>query len=775
MIRDWISLSRKWAAQYGQIIVWATLIFFAFDLLYWRIIRGYTPPVSYVPWPPAPDWVETMYAGRWALRVLEAAGGVTLLYLEVIDQSLSRWVRARLESRTQTACWIIGAGLLLGSYLIQPGHFAPGDATAHIGTPWALRQSMIDGQWFVFWTNYAYLGNPFTQFYSPAYYYLVAITSFLIRDFNVSAEVVLLIAHGLSALAMYLYVRQLTGSRVAGAVAAVTWSATFYRYHLAMILGKLPTALFVSLWPLQFYLIEKLIAARDGERKFWAGLALTIGAMFWTHMLYGGWMILLGCFYTLCRLAIPWQPKRFKESFMRLLLITMAHGVGAMTALYYLIPSFTEKQAVNGGPLGAGFGLPTISLAHVMIFKESYLSDWFGGFVGNTIIAFAIEAILLILILRYSVALALLIQFALVSLLTFLPYYAPTVFDSLFAAIPFGNIVYSAKTPGLYLIVLIGPASALAGVSVHLLVEAKQRWLEARSHTSSFWESIYHNLPAERIGLTVSLILLLELVPLSLWVNIKYPDYYSGVDLGRAPILKYLAEQKDKRDRVVDANTGGMNNWYYLAMMTEHPGLIGHTPDGPKEIHSRIFNLTELLEKQVPSGTLSQEVIHLLDQFDIGYVITSASVKQLNNFDRVMQTEIAALWHVRDHAPITATKTLRENNRLPVEDSHENIRSTILEYTFDSYRAQLNFSLPQRAFVQLAYSAYPYQKVILDGQPIQVTPTALGLIGFWAEGGTHAVTVTPELSPLRQWTLAVSAITTILLIVMIVLPIRRTK
>jgi len=522
-------------------------------------------------------------------------------------------------------------------------------------------------------------------------------------------------------------------------------------------------------------LIEELIAAQDGKRKFWAGLALTIGAMIWTHMLYGGWMILLGCLYALCRLIFPWQLERLKQSCTRVLVIFLAHGAGAVTALYYLIPSFAEKQAVNGGPLGTGFGLPTISLAHVMIFKESYLSDWFGGFVGNTIIAFAIEAIILILILRGSAALALLIQFILVSLLVFLPYYAPLLFDSLFAAIPFGNIVYSAKTPGLYLIVLIGPASALVGMSVHLLIEAKQCWLEARSHISSFWESIYRNLSSERVGLAVVLVMLFELVPLSLWVNIKYPDYYSGVDLGRAPILKYLAEQKDQRDRVVDANTGGMNNWYYLAMMTEHPGLIGHTPDGPKEIHSRIFSLIDSLEKQSPSGTLSQEVVHLLKQFDVGYVITSATVKQLNDFDKVMQTEIAALWRVRDHAPITTTQTLRENNRLPLEVSDENIRPTILGYTFDSYRVQLKFDLPQRAFVQLAYTAYPYQKVVVDGQTIQVTPTALGLIGFWAEGGTHTVTVTPELSPLRQWTLAVSALTAMILIAMIVLPIRRTK
>jgi preprotein translocase subunit Sec61beta len=74
----------------------------------------------------------------------------------------------------------------------------------------------------------------------------------------------------------------------------------------------------------------------------------------------------------------------------------------------------------------------------------------------------------------------------------------------------------------------------------------------------------------------------------------------------------------------------------------------------------------------------------------------------------------------------------------------------------------VNFLLPQRAFVQLAYRAYPFQQVMLDGSAVAVIPTALGLIGFWAEAGSHALQVTPYLSPLRQVMLLASALAALL-------------
>jgi len=772
MIKDWFALSKKWATHYGQIIVWATLIFFAFDLLYWRIIRGYTPPVFYVPWPPPPDWVETLYAARWAIRGLETVGGVTLLFLEGIDHSLSRWLRATLESRIRLFMLIGVSAFLLGSYLIQPGNVGAGDAMAHIGTPWAIRESIKGGNWFAFWSNYAYFGHPFLQFYSTAYYYLVAWISFLTRNVEDAAEVTLLILHVASAYPMYLYVRQLTGSRVAGAAASLAWSATFYRYHLILIVGKLSVAPFIALLPLQLYLIERLATDEHNKHKLWAALALTIGGMVWTHKLYGAWAIALGCIYIVTRLvdgtsmSIPLRVRR-------VILVVSAHLIGLVVALYEIVPTFAEQAFVTiGGMLNLNaFGLPVVRLENVLIFKDSYYSDWFGGYVGNSILSFAVLAILFIVMTRYWKSIALVTQFVVAVFMTFAPAYAPTLFDAIFHTLPFGNLAYVTGTsPGLYLMILIAPASALTGVLVHLVGEQ----LRSRANQiSRFMQSVIGNdFVYERMGVVIGLIVLADLIPTSLWVNIKYPDVYSGDRLGRQPIWNTLMQSGDKTSRLYDLR-GGYTNAFSVSMWSGQPGLLGQIPDAPNKIHTLAYQVITSLEADEKDGRLRNETLDLLYQLDIRYITTDSTVTRLDGAERVMQTSEAILWQTK-HTPIIATLTPQANNVVQVNDANS-VQVEIKNYALTNDLVKINFSLPQRAFVQLAYSAYPYQKVVLDEQTIQVTPTALGLIGFWAEGGAHAVTVTPELSPLRQWTLAVSAITAILLIVMIILPIRRAK
>jgi len=772
MIKSWVESSKKWATQYGQIIIWTTLIFFAFDLLYWRIIRGYTPPVSYVPWPPAPDWVETLYTGRWALRALEAVGGVTVLYLEVIDQSLSRWLRATLENRIRLFMFIGVSAFLLGSYLIQPGNVGAGDAMAHIGTPWAIRESIKDGNGFAFWSNYAYFGHPFLQFYSTAYYYLVAWISFLTRNVEDAAELTLLILHIVSAYPMYLYVRQLTGSRVAGAAASLAWSGTFYRYHLLLIVGKLSVSPFIALLPLQLYLIERLATEEQNKHKLWAALALTLGAMVWTHKLYAAWAIAFGCIYVVTRL-LDGTAIRIPLGLRRVILVVSAHLAGLVVALYEIVPTFAEQALVTiGGMLDRNaFGLPVVRLENVLIFKDSYYSDWFGGYVGNSILFFAVLAIFFIVISHYWKSAALVLQFAIAVFMTFTPAYFPSLFDAIFHTVPFGNLAYVTGTsPGLYLMILIAPASALTGVLVHLVGE---RLRSRVNQISRFMQSVIgSDFVLERVGVAICLVFLADLIPTSLWVNIKYPDIYSGDRLGRQPIWNMLRQSGDKTSRLYDLR-GGYTNAFSVSMWSGQPGLLGQIPDAPNKIHTLAYHVITSLEADAKDRRLRSETLDLLYQLDIRYITTDSTVTRLDGAERVMQTGEAILWQTK-HAPIIATVTPQANNVVQVNDANS-VLVEIKDYALTNDLVKINFSLPQRAFVQLAYSAYPYQKVMLDGQTIQATPTALGLVGFWAEAGAHAVTVTPELSPLRQWTLAASAITIIILIAIIILPIRRIK
>lgn len=94
---------------------------------------------------------------------------------------------------------------------------------------------------------------------------------------------------------------------------------------------------------------------------------------------------------------------------------------------------------------------------------------------------------------------------------------------------------------------MIGPVTALVGIGSYLLAElarapgVKMRWAKL-------------GLAPERVALLVAALVLLELVPLSLRVNSKYPGNYSGAFPDRQPIVEALSRSADPAARVIDAN-----------------------------------------------------------------------------------------------------------------------------------------------------------------------------------------------------------------------------
>lgn len=746
-----VSAIHAWWVQRLPTITAAAFAVVVASVVYWRIVRGYLPIWKYVAFEAPPDWVQALNSWRWLVRLIVAGALAVLLYAEWTAKLLSEWLRALLENRKGLMLAITAASVLFGSYYLQPGHLASGDAMPHVGAVWVLGQSLQAGQFLPYWSNYAALGHPFLQFYSPLFYYIVLLANFVFHDLDSAAQMVLLAAHVLAAFAMYHYVRELTGSKPAGLVAALAWSSSFYHYHNAVALGKLPTALFIDLWPLQFYLIERLLSATGSKQRSGAALALTLGAMLWAHMLYGGLATVFGIVYAATRSLVPWPAGSIKRAVDRLTKVVLAHMAGALTALYYLIPVFAERQYVVGAPLEYKFLLPPVGLEGVFIFQGSYPSSWFAGYIGNTIISFGLLAGMLIIVGLYHRGVAVLGQLGIAAFMAFAPYYAPGLFDAIFQNLPLGVLAYSIKSAGGYLIFLIGPVTALVGVCSYLLAElvrapsVKMRWAKL-------------GLAPERVALLVAAMVLLELVPLSLRVNSKYPGNYSGAFQDRQPIVEVLSRSSDPTARVIDAN-GSMYNWFYASMLTGHPVLIGHTPDTPRALGVSIEQVLQRVAGDARAGGLQPETAGLLYQLDIGYAITDAAILKVDGLQEISRTAAAVLWRVPHHAPLVASQAPAIGSQMEVFlPQGGDVPVQITEYAFSATSVALNFSLRQRAFVQLAYRAYPFQRVMLDGSSVPVIPTALGLIGFWAEAGSHALQVTPYLSPLRQVTLLVSAL-----------------
>ena len=750
------SAIHAWLAPRMPIIAAGAFAITIASVMYWRIVRGYLPIWSYVPFDAPPDWVLALNAWRWPVRWLVAGALAVLAYAEWAAQILSLWLRKLLENQLGLMLAIICAALLCGSYYLQPGHLASGDAMPHVGAVWVLGQSIKAGQLLPYWSNYAALGHPFLQFYSPLFYYLALLANLIFHNLDSAAQLVLLVTHVLAACAMYHYVRELTGSKPAGLVAALAWTSSFYHYHNAVALGKLPTALFIDLWPLQFYLIERLLAGPDPKRRSAAALALTIGAMLWTHMLYGGLAIVFGMVYAATRTLAPWPAGSIWRAVGRLTAVILAHLAGAFTALYYLIPVFAERQHVVGAPLEYKFLLPPVGVEGIFIFQGGYPASWFAGYVGNSIVAFGLLASMLIIVGQYHRGGAVFGQLCIAVFMAFAPYYAPGLFDAIFQNLPLGVLAYSIKSAGGYLIFVIGPVTALVGIGSYLLAE-----LARTPGVMLRWAKL--GLSPERIALVVAALLLFELVPLSLRVNSKYPDSYSGAFPDRQRIVELLARSPDPAARMIDAN-GSMYNWFYASMLTGHPSLIGHTPDTPRAFGVSIEQVVQRVADDARSGGLKPETAGLLYQLDIGYVITDAAISKINGLEDIARTAAAVLWRVPHHAPLVAAQAPATGSQMEVSLPQGGIVPVqISGYAVSATKVALNFSLRQRAFVQLAYRAYPFQQVLLDGRPVAVVPTALGLIGFWADAGSHEMQVTPQLSLLRQVTLLLSALAALLL------------
>jgi hypothetical protein len=78
-------------------------------------------------------------------------------------------------------------------------------------------------------------------------------------------------------------------------------------------------------------------------------------------------------------------------------------------------------------------------------------------------------------------------------------------------------------------------------------------------------------------------------------------------------------------------------------------------------------------------------------------------------------------------------------------------------------------------FLRLAVSYYPELRVTVDGNVVQFRETKDHFIYIRCPGGAHVVRVTAPLTPIRRWTLGVSGLAAVLLILGLVLPGRRQR
>jgi hypothetical protein len=703
-------------------------------------VRGYIPDESWVHWPEPPAWVAGLYTVRWLIRGVLIAAGLGLLYLEWQARAVSGLLQNALARRGATLLLLGLLSALLGTFVFQPGNYIVADNRANVSMPWAVLQLIQQGNWPVIWTTYVHLGSPFMQLHNSLYYYVAALLGLLIPNFFDVSEIMAFLIFVGSSYALFLYVTELTESRVAGFVATMAWCGSFYRFQQIALGANLPLTTFIAFWPIQFYCIERVVKSERAINLWLLSLvALTVGTQIWIHTLHGAWMLPLGLLYAGVRVWFQ-APSGWLWKFKQFLGLLAAHIGGALIGAYLLAPIALESHLIPTTPVReAGLGFEDI-----LDFKRV----WDGGFISYSILALALLGLILVIAFRYRRAYAIATQTVVLLVVIFGPHYAPWIND-LLAHIPLGNLVY-ARGAGRYLMVVFGPLTALVGIGAQLLTQ----WLQGLPRLKD-WVVRNNARLSLQIALLATTLILVENIPLTLRVNYKSPDSYLIDSTGRWPLIDTLAKTPDKTTRVLDMGEGLTPSFLY-PMLTGHPSLSGNYEEAPASF-STSEHLVDLLRVDLKNGSISSATSALLYQFNIGYLITQGPPLEIKELELIQRSDSAALWRVPNHSPVVAsaspatlapvTVTLPQGGDVPVTD---------IQLTETAATATLKFSLPSPAFVQLAYSAYPYQQVELDGQTITVATTPLGLIGFQTDSGSHSVTISPELSPWRKITLPIS-------------------
>ncbi len=694
-------------------------------------------------------------------------GLLMLLYHEWRTRRLSRTLIAVGGRRRWLALALITiTGLLVGQILL-PGGPSRVDGIIVAQNGWNAFQTLLRGQ-IPIWTNYASLGYPFGQFSSN----LIKIVHALIMivtagEPHLAAKLMIFGLHLLSTWLMFTWMKRLTGSKWAGVLAAFAYGLTFYHYKVVVYIGRYHQSLVFVTFPLFLLCVDWLLG--DSTRRRWpiGALALCVGLAVWGHVTYGAIGVGLAAGYGGLRLLALDGLSR-ADRLRRLGRLIAGFGLGGLLILPRLVPLVLESGLIYkvGAFVESGFSDGTIAIDQVLNFKQNMRSenpyDIYAGYIGLSIVALSLIGLIGGLVRHRRTALPLLGLLLTGLFLSFGPHYLP--FDTIVQAIPFGRMIYAGKSPGLYLVFLVVPICAFAGLSLDAITAAISRFRRRPCDRVSF----------ARWGMGIGVLMVLDLFPPTLQTYAYEMPFPPG-DI--APAYAWIADRPADYSRIVTGSAGAGCEM----PLTGHPGLFLSV----EEIPARAGELARTGRSEIEagvdeSGRLSTTGANLAYLMDIGYV----AMEGLDGgYPTVSFGEGAIPVMPVEHSPLIASLSTYAVSpaREPVEIAGEMVIDTdrrtaeaipvlapaaerslngdaagldaaVIDYQVEPQRVSLTYEVSQPTFVQIAWAYYPYLEVKVDGERIEPVETGLGLIGFWSEVGTHTVSTRPVLSPVRKVT-----------------------
>lgn len=287
----------------------------------------------------------------WQAQLLEPALGVagaTLVTLGPIA-ACGGWVAARrsrreralafahLASATPRRACLLATLVLLGAvkvYAVPGFRELDGDGACHTTAARLVADSIAAREWPT-WSNAWAMGFPFLQFYPPLFAWLSGGLTGLTGDPRVAVRVVLAVAHLASGWGAFALARRVLVSPAAALVAALGYALTPWHLFEVFHWNRFPTALVWGLLPWALWLFE---TGRDGAR--WVlpcGVLLAV-----TALAHHGCALFVGQFLGLWALLRWLEDPGSARRGMRDLALAGALSVGL--AAFFLVPYALESR-----------------------------------------------------------------------------------------------------------------------------------------------------------------------------------------------------------------------------------------------------------------------------------------------------------------------------------------------------------------------------------------------------------------------------------------------
>lgn len=267
--------------------------------------------------------------------------------------------------------------LLIYIFLIIPftkqGVMSGHDIGAHMTYTKIFQQALSEGQLPVRMIDWVVPGfnQPLFNFYQPGGYYLAQLPHLWGTDTVGSIYLTTILLWGLSAYLMFLFAKNLLGSRLAGFLAAAFY--TFAPYHIADVFVRAALGEFAALAfiPGLFWAVERFLAT--GKRYY---------------------LLPIGIFTTLTIISHPPTLLMFAVPLglfvaLQIRLISLIRPIGLISALalgffmagFFIIPSLTEQQFIQNIWLKIGY---YDFHQHFACFTQLIWSNWGYGISGSS-------------------------------------------------------------------------------------------------------------------------------------------------------------------------------------------------------------------------------------------------------------------------------------------------------------------------------------------------------------------------------------------------------